>query len=35
LQLPVYASLSEQDLDSIINVIRDPLPLGEGGRSAR
>ena len=34
LQLPVYASLSEQDLDRIINVIlaADPFPLGEGGR---
>ena len=35
LQLPVYASLSEQDLDRIINVIRDPLPLGEGGAKRR
>ena len=34
LQLPVYASMSEQDLDRIINVIRDPLPWERAARSA-
>jgi perosamine synthetase len=35
LQLPVYASLTDQDLDRIIGVIRNPLPLGPEARARR